>query len=65
MSTPTVGDRAPEVTLPDENGTVHRLSDQHDRWTLVYFYPEATAKMWATEPPPSASPSASVTESAA
>ncbi len=36
---PEVGDRAPEIALPDESGTVHRLSRQGDRWTLVYFYP--------------------------
>jgi thioredoxin-dependent peroxiredoxin len=39
MSMPDVGDRAPEVALPDESGTIHRLSEQRDRWTLVYFYP--------------------------
>ena len=49
MSTPAVGDRAPEVALPDENGTVHRLSDQHDRWTLVYFYPEDDTPGCTTE----------------
>lgn len=37
---PAVGDRAPEVALPDENGTIHRLSSQRGRWTIVYFYPE-------------------------
>jgi peroxiredoxin Q/BCP len=40
MSTPVVGDRAPEVALPDETGTMHRLSDQSDRWTILYFYPK-------------------------
>ena len=49
MSTPAVGDRAPEVALPDENGTIHRLSDQHDRWTLVYFYPEDDTPGCTTE----------------
>ncbi len=39
MSIPDVGDLAPEVALPDESGTVHRLSDQRGRWTVVYFYP--------------------------
>jgi peroxiredoxin Q/BCP len=37
---PDVGDRAPEIALPDETGTVHHLSDQRDRWTIVYFYPK-------------------------
>jgi peroxiredoxin Q/BCP len=40
MSMPSVGDRAPEIALPDETGTVHRLSDQDGRWTVVYFYPK-------------------------
>ena len=40
MSMPTVGDQAPEVALPDETGTVHRLSDQRGRWTILYFYPK-------------------------
>jgi peroxiredoxin Q/BCP len=40
MSMPAVGDLAPEVALPDETGTVHRLSDQHGRWTVLYFYPK-------------------------
>jgi len=39
MSQPAVGDAAPEVTLPDETGTIHRLSDQRGRWTVLYFYP--------------------------
>ena len=37
---PAVGDPAPEIVLPDEAGTVHRLADQRGRWTIVYFYPK-------------------------
>jgi peroxiredoxin Q/BCP len=40
MSLPLVGDPAPEVALPDEAGTVHRLADQRGRWTILYFYPK-------------------------
>ncbi len=40
MSIPAVGDPAPEVALPDETGTLHRLEDQRGRWTVLYFYPE-------------------------
>jgi peroxiredoxin Q/BCP len=40
MSVPNPGDLAPEITLPDETGTVHRLADQRGRWTVIYFYPE-------------------------
>ena len=40
VSVPGSGDRAPDIALPDETGAVHRLSEQHDRWTIVYFYPK-------------------------
>jgi peroxiredoxin Q/BCP len=39
MSTPEAGDLAPEIALPDETGSIHRLADQRGRWTIVYFYP--------------------------
>jgi peroxiredoxin Q/BCP len=39
MSMPAVGDLAPDVALPDETGTIHQLSDQRGRWTILYFYP--------------------------
>jgi peroxiredoxin Q/BCP len=40
MSIPEAGDPAPDIALPDETGTVHRLADQRGRWTIVYFYPK-------------------------
>jgi peroxiredoxin Q/BCP len=39
MSMPEAGDRAPEFALSDQAGTLHRLSDQRGRWTILYFYP--------------------------
>jgi len=39
MKMPDAGDRAPDIQLPDESGTIHRLGDQRGRWTIVYFYP--------------------------
>ena len=39
MSMPVAGEPAPEVALPDAGGTIHRLSDQRDGWTVIYFYP--------------------------
>ncbi len=39
MSTPEPGERAPDIALRDETGAIHRLSEQRDRWTIVYFYP--------------------------
>jgi thioredoxin-dependent peroxiredoxin len=49
MSMPVAGDTAPEVALPDENGTIHRLSDQRDGWTVIYFYPEDDTSGCTTE----------------
>jgi len=40
MSLPAVGDLAPEIALPDETGTIHRLADRRGRWTILYFYPK-------------------------
>lgn len=35
-----IGIKAPDFTLPDQNGTSHALSDYKGRWVLVYFYPK-------------------------
>lgn len=40
MSIPNPGDPAPEIVLPDETGTIHRLADRRGAWTIVYFYPK-------------------------
>lgn len=34
------GDKAPEFTLPDQEGKMHSLKDQKGKWTLIYFYPK-------------------------
>ncbi|TAK00058.1 MAG: peroxiredoxin [Chloroflexota bacterium] len=39
MTVPEPGALAPEIALPDDSGTIHRLADQRGRWTIVYFYP--------------------------
>ena len=49
MSMPEAGDPAPEVVLPDDDGTIHRLADQRGKWTLVYFYPEDDTPGCTTE----------------
>ncbi len=49
MSMPAVGDPAPDIALPDETGTIHRLSDQRGRWTILYFYPEDDTPGCTTE----------------
>jgi cytochrome oxidase Cu insertion factor (SCO1/SenC/PrrC family) len=33
-----VGKPAPDFALKDENGSILKLSDQHGRWVLLYFY---------------------------
>ncbi len=39
MSIPVAGDIAPDISLPDETGTIHSLAAQRGRWTILYFYP--------------------------
>ncbi len=36
----TAGKKAPEFTLPDQNGKMHSLADQKGKWVLLYFYPK-------------------------
>ncbi|MFI5225722.1 MAG: peroxiredoxin [Candidatus Limnocylindrales bacterium] len=49
MTVPAVGDLAPEVALPDDEGRIHRLADRPGGWTLVYFYPEDDTPGCTTE----------------
>ena len=37
---PSIGTRAPEFTLPDQDGKLHALSQYSGKWTLLYFYPK-------------------------
>jgi peroxiredoxin Q/BCP len=48
-SIPAAGQPAPDVALPDESKTVHRLADQRGRWTILYFYPEDDTSGCTTE----------------
>lgn len=34
------GHKAPDFTLPDQNGDSHSLKDRKGGWTLIYFYPK-------------------------
>ncbi len=35
-----IGKKAPNFTLPDQNGDMHALSDYKGKWVLIYFYPK-------------------------
>lgn len=32
--------QAPEFTLPDQNGTMHNLTQYRGQWIVLYFYPK-------------------------
>ena len=36
----TVGTKAPDFTLPDQNGIMHSLSEYSGKKVLLYFYPK-------------------------
>jgi len=40
MSTPTLGQPAPDFTLPATSGQTIRLSDLRNRFVVLYFYPK-------------------------
>jgi len=46
---PVAGAPAPDLALPDERGTIHRLSDERGRWVVVYFYPKDDTPGCTTE----------------
>ncbi len=35
-----IGTKAPEFTLPDQNGEMHSLSDYRGKKVILYFYPK-------------------------
>jgi peroxiredoxin Q/BCP len=35
-----LGDSAPDFSLPDENGDLHRLSEYRGKTVVLFFYPE-------------------------
>jgi peroxiredoxin Q/BCP len=38
-STPAVGSKAPDFTLPSQEGTQVSLKDYRGKWVVLYFYP--------------------------
>jgi thioredoxin-dependent peroxiredoxin len=35
-----IGTKAPDFSLPDQDGKKHALSDYKGKWVLLYFYPK-------------------------
>lgn len=35
-----IGKKAPEFSLPDQNGVIHKLSDYLGKKVILYFYPK-------------------------
>jgi len=46
---PKEGDKAPDFTLPDQEGKSHKLSDYKGDWVLLYFYPKDDTPGCTTE----------------
>ena len=36
----TPHDKAPDFSLPDQDGVIHTLADYVGKWVLLYFYPK-------------------------
>lgn len=49
MPSPTIGEPAPPVALPGDDGTVHDLAERRGRWTVLYFYPKDDTPGCTTE----------------
>ncbi len=43
------GDKAPDFTLPDQEGKPHKLSSYRGDWVLLYFYPKDDTPGCTTE----------------
>lgn len=37
---PKAGDKAPDFSLPDQSGKIHKLTDYHGKKVVLYFYPK-------------------------
>jgi peroxiredoxin Q/BCP len=37
---PKMGEKAPEFSLPDQAGKIHKLADYHGKKVVLYFYPK-------------------------
>lgn len=37
---PQAGQKAPDFSAPDQNGSLVSLADFHSHWLVLYFYPK-------------------------
>lgn len=44
-----VGSKAPQFSLPDQNGKIQKLSDYKGKWVLLYFYPKDDTQVCTIE----------------
>lgn len=44
-----INQRAPDFTLPDQDGIKHKLSNYLGKWVLIYFYPKDDTPGCTTE----------------
>ncbi len=42
-------EKAPQFSLPDQNGKIHALKDYLGKWVLIYFYPKDDTPGCTTE----------------
>lgn len=46
---PKTGSKAPDFSLPDQDGVARKLSDYRGKWVLLYFYPKDDTPGCTTE----------------
>ncbi len=45
----SIGDHAPDFSLPDQDGIMHSLRNERGSWVLLYFYPKDDTPGCTTE----------------
>ncbi len=49
LKKPRIGDKAPPISLPDQNGTIRTLKEFLGYWVVLYFYPKDDTPGCTTE----------------
>jgi len=44
-----IGQQVPYVSLPDQDNTIHNITDDKGKWVLIYFYPKDDTPGCTTE----------------